>query len=82
MRNISIILTTAMLLVFVSYQSRKQRDLDNVKIEYLSELLYEARAENYSLKEYSIKLTDICDKYKSSRDSKRKMVMNYKTLEL
>jgi hypothetical protein len=56
--------------------------LDNVKIEYLSELLYEARAENYSLKEYSIKLIDICDKYKSSRESKRKMVMNYKTLDL
>lgn len=31
---------------------------------------------------YSIKLTDICDKYKSSRESKRKLVMDYKILEL
>ncbi len=36
----------------------------------------------FNLEMYSIKLTDICDKYKSSRESKRKLVMNYKTLEL
>jgi len=36
----------------------------------------------FDLEMYSIKLTNVCDKYKSSRDSKRKMVMNYKTLEL
>ena len=36
----------------------------------------------FDLEMYSIKLTDICDKYKSSRESKRKMVMNYKTLDL
>ena len=36
----------------------------------------------FDLEMYSIKLTDICDKYKSSRESKRKLVMNYKTLDL
>ena len=36
----------------------------------------------FDLEMYSIKLTNICDKYKSSRESKRKMVMDYKTLEL
>jgi len=36
----------------------------------------------FDLEIYSIKLTEICDKYKSSRESKRKMVMDYKTLEL
>jgi len=36
----------------------------------------------FDLEMYSIKLTNVCDKYKSSRDSKRKMVMNYKTLDL
>ena len=36
----------------------------------------------FDLEMYSIKLTEICDKYKSSRESKRKMVMDYKTLEL
>jgi hypothetical protein len=36
----------------------------------------------FDLEMYSIKLTNICDKYKSSRESKRKLVMNYKTLEL
>jgi len=36
----------------------------------------------FDLEMYSIKLTDICDKYKSSRENKRKLVMDYKTLEL
>jgi len=36
----------------------------------------------FDLEMYSIKLTNVCDKYKSSRESKRKLVMNYKTLDL
>ena len=36
----------------------------------------------FDLEVYSIKLSNICDKYKSSRESKRKLVMNYKTLDL
>ena len=36
----------------------------------------------FDLEMYSIKLTNICDKFQSSRESKRKMVMDYKTLDL
>ena len=36
----------------------------------------------FDLEMYSIELTNICDKFQSSRESKRKMVMNYKTLDL
>ena len=36
----------------------------------------------FDLEMYSIKLTNVCDKFQSSRESKRKLVMNYKTLDL
>jgi len=36
----------------------------------------------FDLEMYSIKLTNVCDKFQSSRESKRKLVMDYKTLDL
>jgi len=87
MKNSSFIIIALLFLIIV-YTSNKviimtlEARTNINRVNVLQGQLDSLKRINADLYNYSIKLTNICDKFQSSREAKIKMVMNYKTLEL